>query len=76
MRTRISPWLLLIACTGAVSTPVSGLEAVPEEARPTFRVEEMDLHVGKVPAGAEAVGTFVFHNDGDEPVEIIRAKPS
>ena len=31
---------------------------------------------GEVTAGTAAVGTFVFHNDGDRDVTILRAKPS
>jgi hypothetical protein len=41
-----------------------------------FRVEEAALDVGDVRAGSQVVGTFIFHNDGDQDVKIIRAKPS
>jgi hypothetical protein len=41
-----------------------------------LRVEQSTLDLGTVQAGTDAVGVFVFHNDGDGPVKIIRAKPS
>jgi hypothetical protein len=47
-----------------------------ETANQAFRVESPQLDIGKVRAGAEAVATFVFHNDGEKDVRIIRAKPS
>lgn len=42
----------------------------------TFRVENANIKLGKVSAGKDAVGTFIFHNDTDKDVKIIRAKPS
>jgi hypothetical protein len=53
--------------------------AVAEETpvdKASFRVETTNLELGKIKAGEVAVATFVFHNDGKEPVKIIRAKPS
>ncbi|MCW8985052.1 MAG: DUF1573 domain-containing protein [Thermoanaerobaculales bacterium] len=47
-----------------------------ENPQPSFRVEEADLDLGTIVAGTIATATFVFHNDGPEPVHIIRAKPS
>ena len=41
-----------------------------------FRVEEPNLDIGRVIAGKTAVGTFVFHNDSEKDVRILRAKPS
>ena len=40
-----------------------------------LRVEERNLNLGTIHAGEDAVATFVFHNDGDVPVKILRAKP-
>jgi hypothetical protein len=68
-------------------TPAAAAKPVPatatEQAAPaaateksTFRVEQVSIDLGTVRAGAEAVGTFLFHNDGKEPVKIIKAKPS
>jgi len=41
-----------------------------------LRVESQQLDLGKVMAGSAAVGTFVFHNDGDRDINILHAKPS
>jgi hypothetical protein len=46
------------------------------EPKPSFRVEAESVDVGDVRAGTDAVATFVFHNDGDKDVKIIKAKPS
>ena len=43
---------------------------------PTFRVESDSLEVGPVTAGTTAAATFVFHNEGDRDVRILRAAPS
>ena len=39
-------------------------------------VEEPQLDLGTVVAGESVTATFIFHNDGPEDVNIIRAKPS
>ncbi len=44
--------------------------------RQMIRVEKAHLELGTFIAGSEVVGTFVFHNDGDRPVKIVRAKPT
>ena len=50
--------------------------AATEVAQPTFSVESTQLDVGTVTAGTTAVATFVFHNEGDREVRILRAAPS
>jgi hypothetical protein len=52
-----------------------GTSAADDENR-GFWVEETNIQTGKVIAGEEVSGTFVFHNDTDADVKIIRAKPS
>ena len=42
----------------------------------TFTVEQERLELGDVRAGATAEAVFRFHNAGDAPVRILRAKPS
>jgi hypothetical protein len=61
----------LFAISAGVTPAVDGVDGSP-----SFRVEEADLDLGTVAAGAVATATFVFHNDGPEDVHIIRAKPS
>lgn len=51
-------------------------EATAADVPPTFRVESAALEVGPVTAGNTAAATFVFHNDGDREVRILRAAPS
>lgn len=41
-----------------------------------FWVEKDAVELDKVIAGQDAVATFVFHNDTDKEVKIIKAKPS
>ncbi len=47
-----------------------------EPARQLIHVDHTKLELGKIMAGEEVVGTFVFHNDGKRPVKILRAKPT
>jgi len=51
-------------------------EATTADLAPTFRVESASLEVGPVTAGSTAAATFVFHNEGDRDVRILRAAPS
>ncbi len=65
----------------AAGTAMAGAQqaATPAPAKPVkqmVRVEKDHLELGKFLAGSEVVGTFVFHNDGDRPVKILRAKPT
>jgi hypothetical protein len=50
--------------------------AVAEDGKASFWVEESSLDLGIVVAGDSVTATFVFHNDGPEDINIIRAKPS
>jgi hypothetical protein len=56
----------------------SALPGRAQESQPTpgLRVESEQLHVGEVAAGSSVEGVFVFHNDGDQPIHILRAKPT
>jgi hypothetical protein len=44
--------------------------------QPKFWVESTTVDAGKVKAGEYAVATFIFHNDSDQPIKILKAKPS
>jgi hypothetical protein len=66
--------LLVGLCSAATAQePPAAPQAAAVE--PSFRVEQSSLDLGTVRAGADAVGTFVFRNDGQVPVKILRAKP-
>jgi hypothetical protein len=62
-----------VLATAAVTATVVSPQQV---ASPTFWVENAELDMGKVVGGMTATATFVFHNDGPDDVNIIRAKPS
>ncbi len=72
MRLRFGAGVCVAACTASLC--VAG--AVADEAPPTFWVESSQLEVGPVTAGSTAVATFIFHNEGDGDIEILRAAPS
>lgn len=59
-----------------LATSLSAAAATAATTSPSFRVETGDLEVGPVTAGTTAVATFVFHNDGEGDVRILRAAPS
>ena len=46
------------------------------EGGPVFRAESNHVEVGPVTAGSTATATFVFRNDGDRDIRILRAAPS
>jgi hypothetical protein len=50
--------------------------AAQDAEKPTFRVENDTIDVGKVVAGKTASVTYVFHNDGPTDITILRASPS
>ncbi len=54
----------------------SGDAAGAKSAQQLIHVDHTQLELGKVMAGDEVVGTFVFHNNGKRPVKILRAKPT
>jgi len=60
---------------GAALIGLAGMATADEES-PGFWVEESKLNLGDVTAGQEVEGTFIFHNDTDAEVKILRAKPS
>ena len=63
--------MLIAALTAAVMTASAG-----EMQRATFWVENDSIDLGRVAAGRDATATFVFHNDGETEVRIIKAAPS
>jgi hypothetical protein len=61
-----------VACASLMT-----VSAVPAaDAQPAFQVESSQLEVGPVASGTVAVATFVFHNNSDAEVHILRAAPS
>ena len=64
----------LVAAGAGIRAPAA---AGPGEQarRPMLRVESTTVDLGLVAAGRTARATFVFHNDGNRPVRILRVKP-
>ena len=69
---------VLVLMIAALSVPPVSASAteIASELGTGFRVEKERLELGDVKAGTDAVATFVFHNSGEKPVRIIKAKPS
>lgn len=67
--------VLMIAALLALPSVFSAWEKLGE-LDTGFRVEQPKLDLGDVKAGIDVVATFVFHNPGETPVRIIKAKPS
>ena len=72
--------LTFLLLAGAIALGVSSGSAVTDEGQEGetkgFWVENTTVDLGKIRAGEDAVGTFIFHNETDKDVKIIRAKPS
>ena len=66
----------ILVVLAALSSWVHAETEPAEKGVKGFWVEEADLDLGSVPAGSDAVGTYVFHNDTAKEVKIIKAKPS
>lgn len=64
------------ASAAVLAVSLLAIEATASDGPPTFRVESASLEVGPVTAGTTAEATFVFHNEGDRDVRILRAAPS
>ena len=65
----------------AATTLVAAAMLVPaalaaDEKKASLWVENTHLNMGRVVAGSTASATFVFHNDGDADVHIVRATPT
>jgi copper(I)-binding protein len=48
----------------------------PQTQKASLWVESSSVDVGKIKAGEDAVATFILHNDSDQPIKILKAKPS
>ena len=63
--------MLIAALTAVALTTSAG-----ETERATFWVENDSIDLGRVAAGRDTTATFVFHNNGETEVRIIKAAPS
>lgn len=72
-------WRVAAGASLAALLIVVGVASADTEEKsevPAFRVEKDHIDLGTVVAGTDVVATFVFHNDTDKDVKIIKAKPS
>jgi len=53
-----------------------GHQVEAQSSGPALTVENPKIDIGEIKAGSDAVATFVFHNNGPNDVQIIKAKPS
>jgi len=67
--------MIALVFTATLALAASAVTA-GEPARAKFWVENDSIDLGTVVAGETASATFIFHNDGDTEVNIIRAAPS
>jgi hypothetical protein len=74
-RAILTALLLAVACSWSLVVPAQEAASGDDEAK-GFWVEEEALDLGTVTAGKDAVAVFTFHNDTDQEVRILRAKPS
>ncbi len=68
--------LTVLVITVAVSSAVYAETEQAEKGAKGFWVEKAHIDIDPVAAGTDAVATYVFHNDTDKEVKIIKAKPS
>jgi len=74
MNVRFRP--VAIAVGLAAGTLFAPAVAAQGAEKPSFRVENDTIDVGRVVAGRSASVTYVFHNDGATDIKILRASPS
>ncbi|GEM_PF-5121336 len=69
----------MLALSALLSAAPSIVRAAPEgnagSPGPAIRFEEETLALGEVIRGREAEAEFVYHNLGDRPLHILKAKP-
>jgi len=72
---RFLPIVLLLA--GAVASAADAPVPVvpPPTDGPRIKFEAVELNLGDVVRGADAVATFTYKNVGNAPLKILSAKP-
>ncbi len=68
--------LTVLVVSVAMSLAVYAETEHAEKGAKGFWVEQAHVELDPVAAGTDAVATYVFHNDTDKEVKIIKAKPS
>ena len=76
IRSEIAASMLVGAAVLLATTPGRAQTTPEAPVAPTLRVEQKTVDVGDVVVGREKTAVYVFHNDGEADVHILRAKPS
>jgi hypothetical protein len=75
---RFLPLVLLLAgaVVSAADAPVGVAPSpAPSTDGPRLKFDAVDLNLGDVVRGEDAVATFTYHNVGNAPLKILSAKP-
>jgi len=75
-RYQWAAFVTVVMCMVALSSVVFAETENGDEKAKGFWVEEANIELESVAAGTDAIGTYIFHNDTDKEVKIIKAKPS
>jgi hypothetical protein len=59
----------------APAPPVPAAPAAPTGPAPHIKFETVEVNLGDVVRGQDAVATFTYQNTGDAPLHILSAKP-
>ena len=65
----------LLALVFAFGTVVATAAADAPPSGPHLKFDTVDLNLGDVVRGQDAVATFTYRNVGDAPLKILSAKP-
>jgi hypothetical protein len=67
-----------IAAVSALATAAVWIPAVfaADQTKASLWVDNTHLNMGRVVAGSTATATYVFHNDSDADIHIVRATPT
>ncbi len=76
LSTGIFGWILALVCLLIAPQASAGEEAgVKTASGPEIRFEAEALELGEAVRGELLEATFVYHNEGDQPLKILKAKP-
>jgi hypothetical protein len=74
MNARVPAVVAAAALTAAALLMPAAFAA--DDMKASLWVENTHLNMGRVVAGSTATATYVFHNEGDAEVHIVRATPT
>ena len=66
---------VVLACAARGSSAQEPAPAAPAGPAPHIAFDAMDVNLGDVVRGQDAVATFTYRNTGNAPLHILTAKP-